>query len=132
MNEVQSSYMPIAVDPERTSVFTAVMGLENEKQTRKCSTKEYYHMTESTMYSRKLNDKKEQTGTQVIESNLPSKKTSVLSNYNMYIQYIIENIDTLLNFYNQDTAKSRFNLYQGRQRAPEIMGNMFIHGTKKI
>ncbi|KAG0776031.1 hypothetical protein G6F22_012868 [Rhizopus arrhizus] len=38
---------------------------------------------------------------------------------------------SLLDFYGKDTAHHRFQLYQGRQRAPEMMANMLTHGTAK-
>ncbi|KAI8072172.1 uncharacterized protein B0P05DRAFT_580302 [Gilbertella persicaria] len=37
----------------------------------------------------------------------------------------------LLTFYGKETAKCHFQLYQGRQRAPEMMVNMLTHGTAK-
>ncbi|KAG1300639.1 hypothetical protein G6F61_012835 [Rhizopus arrhizus] len=38
---------------------------------------------------------------------------------------------SLLDFYGKDTVHHRFQLYHGRQRAPEIMANMLTHGTAK-
>ena len=37
----------------------------------------------------------------------------------------------MLNFYGFNTTKDQFFLYQGRQRAPEIMANMIINGGSK-
>lgn len=47
--EVITSYRPMFIDPGRKSVFTAVVGLEDNHQVRKCSTSEYYHLTGSTL-----------------------------------------------------------------------------------
>ncbi|KAG1139363.1 hypothetical protein G6F38_009889 [Rhizopus arrhizus] len=38
---------------------------------------------------------------------------------------------SLLDFYGKDTVHHRFQLYQDRQRAPEMMANMLTHGTAK-
>ncbi|KAG1050437.1 hypothetical protein G6F43_007287 [Rhizopus delemar] len=38
---------------------------------------------------------------------------------------------SLLDFYGKDTAHHRFQLYQDRQRAPEMLANMLTHGTAK-
>ncbi|KAI9021561.1 hypothetical protein CLU79DRAFT_861583, partial [Phycomyces nitens] len=40
-------------------------------------------------------------------------------------------VDVLFRFYNQDTTKDRFNLYQGSQRGPEQLVNILTHGTVK-
>jgi hypothetical protein len=38
---------------------------------------------------------------------------------------------TLFEFYGFSTAHDRFNLYQGRQRTPDMMINMLLDGGKK-
>ncbi|KAI8970065.1 hypothetical protein BDF20DRAFT_889110, partial [Mycotypha africana] len=44
--ETTANYRPTFVDPGRKTVFTAAIGLEtNRHEIRRCSTKEYYHMT---------------------------------------------------------------------------------------
>ncbi|KAI8971504.1 hypothetical protein BDF20DRAFT_884870, partial [Mycotypha africana] len=54
LDEVDNTYLPITLDPGRKSVFTAAIGLEYNRQVRRCTTSEYYHMTGSTQYSTKL------------------------------------------------------------------------------
>ncbi|KAI8064785.1 uncharacterized protein B0P05DRAFT_554261 [Gilbertella persicaria] len=44
---------------------------------------------------------------------------------------MLENIGRIFSFYNQETAKETFFLYQGRQRAPGRMVKMLLDGTKK-
>ncbi|KAG0920399.1 hypothetical protein G6F32_015620 [Rhizopus arrhizus] len=44
---------------------------------------------------------------------------------------MLTHLDKLLDFYGKDTAHHRFQLYQGRQRALEMMANMLTHGTAK-
>ncbi|ORE05537.1 hypothetical protein BCV72DRAFT_330764 [Rhizopus microsporus var. microsporus] len=40
-------------------------------------------------------------------------------------------MDRLFTFYGFSTAKYRFNLYQGKQRAPEMMVNMLLNDSAK-
>ncbi|KAI8643374.1 hypothetical protein BD408DRAFT_151801 [Parasitella parasitica] len=129
LNEVSEKYNPIFIDPGRKSVFTATVGLEKQ-QVRKCPTKEYYHMTGSTAFCKMQNAQKESNGPQLIESKIPTAKTSKISKYEEYVYYILEHLDTFFGFYNFNTAKEHFNLYIGRQRAPQLMVNMLTNGTK--
>ena len=43
--EAHNQYHPMFLDPGRKSLFTAVVGVASAKQIRKCSVKEYYHLT---------------------------------------------------------------------------------------
>lgn len=129
--EIRNQYQPTFLDPGRKSLFTAVVGLEPAKQIRRASTKEYYHLTGSTVYSKKLESKKERSGVRTIESQIPTPKTTEPENFRNYVTYILANLDTLLKFYGKETSKYKFQLYQGRQRAPEMMVNMLTHGTAK-
>ncbi|KAL0083557.1 hypothetical protein J3Q64DRAFT_1862786 [Phycomyces blakesleeanus] len=56
--EVEESYLPIAVDPGRKTVFCAVADLDLD--VRRCTTKEYYHRPSSTRYSSELNKLKKE------------------------------------------------------------------------
>lgn len=130
-DEVIKQYQPTFLDPGRKSLFTAVDGVESVKQVRKASTKEYYHLTGSTVYSKKLESRKKRAGIVEIESKIPSPKTTELESYSNHIKYMLSHLDKLLMFYNKDTAHHHFQLYQGRQRAPEMVVNMLTHGTEK-
>ncbi|KAI7899543.1 uncharacterized protein BX663DRAFT_521252 [Cokeromyces recurvatus] len=44
---------------------------------------------------------------------------------------MLEHIDVLFDFYKDTSDESRFALYQGRQRAPEIMTNILLNGGLK-
>ncbi|KAI7906953.1 uncharacterized protein BX663DRAFT_426290 [Cokeromyces recurvatus] len=130
--EVAKDYHPIFVDPGRKSVFTAVSGLnESRHPIIRCSTKEYYHLTGSTVFSAQQQFLKSQNGIEDIESRIPTTKTSNPERFLDYVQYLFDNINTLFNFYNSSTAKKRFQLYQGRQKAQETMVNMLINGDTK-
>ncbi|KAI8968437.1 hypothetical protein BDF20DRAFT_896358, partial [Mycotypha africana] len=80
-DEVQDNYRPAFLDPGRRSVFTAAIGLDHNKlQVRSCSTKEYYHMTGSIRYAAKLEKKKAGT-IKMIESGIPTAKTSIIEQH---------------------------------------------------
>lgn len=129
--EVMDLYRPTFIDPGRKSVFTAVVGLGDKHQVRKCSTAEYYHLTGSTQYQKKLQRRKDEAGITLIESNTPTAKTVISAAYNIYTVYALNNKDDLFRFYGFQGAKDRFHLYQGRQKAPQIMVNMLVNGSKK-
>lgn len=130
--EVERIYQPVFIDPGRKAVYTAAIGLDTSNhQIRQCSTKEYYNLTGSTKYSSRLQKLKDSKGLTSIETNIPTQKTCSSILYDRFIQYIIIHKDKLFAFYGKDTAKDRFFLYQGRQRAPEIMVNMLLNGDKK-
>ncbi|KAG1394120.1 hypothetical protein G6F58_012175 [Rhizopus delemar] len=96
------------LDSGRKSLFTAVVGVASAKQIRKSSVKEYYHLTGSTVYSKKLELKKECSGIKTIESQIPTPKTAAVGSYDQYVKYTLTHLDKLLDFYGKDTAHRRF------------------------
>ncbi|KAL0076474.1 hypothetical protein F4703DRAFT_1883669 [Phycomyces blakesleeanus] len=125
-------YRPSFLDPGRKTVFTAAVGLDpNEHQLRHCTTKEYYHLTGSTLYARKLQQEKDTAGITAIESATPSAKTGRNIQFLRYADYMLPNMDTLFTFCDYNTAKYRFNLYQGKQRAPDMMVNILLSGSAR-
>ncbi|KAL0075567.1 hypothetical protein J3Q64DRAFT_1666990 [Phycomyces blakesleeanus] len=44
---------------------------------------------------------------------------------------MLPNMDTLFTFCDYNTAKYRFNLYQGKQRAPDMMVNILLSGSAR-
>ncbi|CEG75786.1 hypothetical protein RMATCC62417_10776 [Rhizopus microsporus] len=132
LEEVKQTYQPMSLDLGRKSVLTAAIGLDEAKyQIKHCSTAEYYYMTESTKRFRKLEKLKAEKGRKDIENNIPSPKISQCDAYLVYIDYILTHVGALFTFYDYKTAKDRFYLYQGRQRATEEMMNMLVHGGIK-
>ncbi|CEG80227.1 hypothetical protein RMATCC62417_14594 [Rhizopus microsporus] len=132
LEEVKQTYQPMFLDPGRKSVFTTAIGLDKTKhQIRRCSTPEYYHMTGSTKYIKKLEKLKAAKGIKEIETNMPSPKTSQCAAYLVYIEYILTHVGALFAFYDYKTAKDRFYLYQGRQIVAEEMVNLLVHGGIK-
>ncbi|KAI9485372.1 MAG: hypothetical protein EXX96DRAFT_544879 [Benjaminiella poitrasii] len=76
-------------------------------------------MKGSVFHHKYLNKKKKARGMDIIESSIPSPKTSRTSIYKTYVKYILTNLDALFTFYGCETAKDYFMLYQGRQRVQE-------------
>ncbi|KAI8968897.1 hypothetical protein BDF20DRAFT_916332 [Mycotypha africana] len=114
--EITANYRSAFVDPGRKAVFTAAIGLETERhEIRRCSTKEYYHMTGSTRINTELERKKANCTIKDIESNIPSCKTGSPEHYKIYTTYILQLLGTLFSFYGSDMGETRFRLYQGQQ-----------------
>ncbi|KAI7898983.1 uncharacterized protein BX663DRAFT_489551 [Cokeromyces recurvatus] len=100
--EVAKDYHPIFVDPGRKSVFTAVSDLNEPRYPIiRCSTKEYYHLTASTVsfYPAAIFEKSKRN------QEFPQPRHQTRSIFLDYVQYLFDNINTLFNFYNSSTAK---------------------------
>jgi hypothetical protein len=132
IEEVTQLYRTSFLDPGRKTVYTAAMGLdENQHEIRRCTTKEYYHLTGSTVYAKKLQQEKDTAGITAIEAATPTAKTARNISFIRFADHMLSNMDRLFTFYGFSTAKDRFNLYQGKQRAPEMMVNMLLNGGAK-
>lgn len=119
--EVEKVY----IDPGRKSAFTATINLDStQHRVRRCSTKEYYHFTGSTVYSSKLQERWAKRYHCDWTWNTDVKVYA-------YYNYMLTHLKTLFTFQGFHTAKSRFNLYKGKQRAREYMVNMLLDGTPK-
>ena len=113
-------------------MYTAAIGLDTSNhQIRQCSTKEYYNLNGLTKYLSRLQKLKDNKDLASIETNILTQKTCSSIFYDRFVQYIIIYKDKLFTFYDKNAAKDRFFLYQGRQRAPEIMVNMLLNRDKK-
>ncbi|KAI9472093.1 MAG: hypothetical protein EXX96DRAFT_582857 [Benjaminiella poitrasii] len=130
--EVKNTCRPAFLDPGRKRVFCASLGLDNKNhRIRQCTMKEYYHMTGSTRYlKKKLQQMKANRSIDTLESSIPWPKTTKVEQYSNYVTYLLRHIDQFFfPFYNFDTAKDRFHLYQGRQRTADNMVNIIINGS---
>ena len=67
------------LNPGLKSLFTAVIGVASAKQIRKCSVKEYDHLTGSTVYSKKLELKKKVFWHQ--DDRVPNSHTKISSSW---------------------------------------------------
>ncbi|KAI8982221.1 hypothetical protein BDF20DRAFT_973409 [Mycotypha africana] len=129
--DIEAGYRPCFIDPGRKDVFTAAIGLDDEKhQVRSCSTKEYYHMTGSIRYSARL-EKQKAGKIKGIEIDIPTAKTGSKAQYRCYAAYILQHLEDLFSFYGDGTAEDRFHLYQGRKCAVDKMVNMLINDSTK-
>jgi hypothetical protein len=130
--DIETYFQPIAVDPGRNQIFTAVTGSGSlPHEIRRCSTKEYYAMVGSDRRTSLLQISKREHGIDVIENQLPTSKTASLYRYRSYISYLLLKFEALASFYTMSTAEMRFRNYQGRQRAGEELVNMLTNGGKK-
>lgn len=111
---------------------TAAMGLNlGHHEIRRFNTKEYHHLTDLTVLSKKLRENKKEAGIAAIETAIPSAKTARNSSFWRLANHMLANVNTLFSLYNFRTTKGCFNPYQERQRAPEMMVNMLSEsGTK--
>lgn len=79
-------------------------------------------------YKPNQQEKRKETGIEDLETRIPTSKTTNIDSYKLYTRYMLTHLDTFFNFYGSSSAKGRFTLYQGRQRAPELMVDLPING----
>ncbi|KAI9478612.1 MAG: hypothetical protein EXX96DRAFT_571548, partial [Benjaminiella poitrasii] len=119
--EVKNTYRPAFLDPGRKIVFCV-----------SCTTKKYYDMTGSIRYLKKIRKMKANRSIDTFESLISPPKTIKLDQYSNYITYLLLHIDLFFfPFYNFDTAKDKFQLYQDRQRVADSMIKIIINGSSK-
>ncbi|ORE08523.1 hypothetical protein BCV72DRAFT_323548 [Rhizopus microsporus var. microsporus] len=100
------------------------MGLdENKHEIRRCTTKEYYHLTGSTVYAKKLQQEK--------DTATPTAKITRNISFLRFADHMLSKMERLFTFYGFSTAKYRLNLYQVKQKAPEMAVNMLLNGGAK-
>ena len=120
------------LDPGRTQVFTASWGHgQTSHQVRRCSTKEYTAMSGTKNRNLHMQLLKREAGIDIIESQIPTAKTASLETYQLYVHYILEHLDNLMNFYDSTHGVMRFNNYRGKQKAREAMAAMITTGGMK-
>ena len=96
-------------------------------QITKLSNGEYRHISctnslelkrhELKMQNFNDNNIAEERKIQLIESNMPSKKTMVIGRYMEYMEYIRNHCATITSFYDERFNKFKLYGYSGRQRA---------------
>lgn len=67
-------------------------------QLRRGTTKEYYHLTGSTVYSEKLREKKGIAGITAIEAATPTAKTARIFPFWRFANHMLTNMDALFSF----------------------------------
>ncbi|KAI8097986.1 uncharacterized protein B0P05DRAFT_461242, partial [Gilbertella persicaria] len=83
----------------------------------------YYHLTGSTVYTKRLRREKKAAST--------TAKTARNVSFSRFADHMLSYMDKLFAFYEFRTAKYRFSFYQGKQRALKIMVNMLLNGGAK-
>ena len=132
LEEIENFYRPCAVDPGVNTLLTAAYGHGREAhEIRQFSSKEFYSVSGSKQRTCMLNKEKERTGVRLIESSFPSGKTARYLQYLRYCNYFFANREALFGFYCSSRAQTRFQDYQGKQRALEEATNLLINGGKK-
>ncbi|RCH99070.1 hypothetical protein CU097_015215 [Rhizopus azygosporus] len=120
------------LDPGRNTVFTAAYGDDNGAyQVRRCTRKEYNTYSGSRRIAKEVDKRAEQERITEVLHNKPTEKTASTEQYSVHINYVLSNLSKYLEFYKSDTARTRFYLYQGRQRALEEMTNILVNGGKE-
>jgi len=118
------------VDPGRSQCFTAMKGISNPNNPTlimKLSNGEYKHMASIKLVERARHGLKVENfaplvllpefKVQLIESNMPSKKTMHQDRFLEYMEYVRDHCLLLTDFYDQRFNKFKFWGYCGRQRA---------------
>ncbi|KAI8891201.1 hypothetical protein K501DRAFT_166315, partial [Backusella circina FSU 941] len=129
--EVEEYYSPIYLEPGRKHVFTSVTRSDlRNNEVRKCSTKEYYTMTDSSKYQRSLDKEKINSNVKKMETDIPTEKTAIVTKYEEHIKYMLSNLASLFQFYVLNRAEARFHRFQGCQKARKEIVNILINGSK--
>lgn len=126
--EIDKHFIPISVDPGRTTFVTSY---RQDGQIRSVGQKEFYTMSGRTPMLKKLQRRKNECGIAQLESNMPSPKTSLLTQYNIYIVYLLKHLRIFFNFYNKNTAEDNWCLFTAKKAALDEAVNILINGGKK-
>ena len=107
------------VDPGGgTDIFVASDSNQGKHEIRCTSTKEYYRMCAYNRSNQKIKTWKDQNESlKVIERNMPSAKTSNLSTFDNYVQYLHVHHRTIVLHYNSRFNKENFKRYTKKQQA---------------
>jgi hypothetical protein len=121
-----------AIDPGRATVFTsASKENDGDYQMRRITRKEYDTYSGSKRITQEEAARCYKENMFEVFQNKPTAKTVSISKYAAYVEYAVLNMQKYFSYYSKDTCKSRFNLYQGRQRAIDEMGNVLLDGGRK-
>ncbi|KAI7861231.1 hypothetical protein BDF14DRAFT_1872744, partial [Spinellus fusiger] len=89
-------------------------------------------MTGSVRIAKQTTQRMNQEGLTDVFLNIPTSKTTSMTSYLCHVSYIFLHLQQILAFNNNNnTAETRFHLYQGVQRAHEEMVNILVNGGRK-
>ncbi|CEG78583.1 hypothetical protein RMATCC62417_13166 [Rhizopus microsporus] len=127
-DEVDKYFRSCTVDPGRKDAFVSYHG---GTDVRRLSSAAYYGMGGTVKRQKLQQGRKKSLGIERIETDMPSPKTASIQQYMLYLTYILQHMDVLLNFYNFETAKLKWLNYVGSQKAIQESVNILLNGGKK-
>jgi hypothetical protein len=95
------------------------------------SNNEWYQKAGFTKRRRNQQRRKRDQNIDVIESSLPTKKTSDYGTFLEYCEIIFLNLPELLLFYGSDYSEESFLKYVGSQKMANEVVNTFLNASKK-
>ncbi|ORE04606.1 hypothetical protein BCV72DRAFT_312482 [Rhizopus microsporus var. microsporus] len=101
-DKVEKYFRPYTVDQGRKDAFVSYY---RGTDVRRLSSAEYYGMGGKIKRQKLQQERKKSLGIERIEANMSSSKTASLQRYMSYINYMLQHMDILLNFYNFEAAK---------------------------
>ncbi|GAA5809482.1 hypothetical protein MFLAVUS_002890 [Mucor flavus] len=133
LEEIGTRFHLWGVDPGQKNIFTASDGHGEEvHQVWKYSAAEYYTRAGFKRTNQRIIDQKNEDGNFLqAERQITTYKTANLQIFILYVHSVLNNLNTLLAFYDDRFTALRFLNYIGRQRADTEMINIFVTGGKK-
>ncbi|KAI7903923.1 uncharacterized protein BX663DRAFT_542240 [Cokeromyces recurvatus] len=125
--EVDKHFRPCTVDPGRRDPFVSYHG---GTDIRRLSSIEYYNMGGSVRRMKEQQKRKQRLGIEKIETDIPSPKTASVEQFVLYITYMLQHMNTLLNFYGFETFKIKRLNYLSSQKTIQESVNILINGGK--
>jgi hypothetical protein len=116
------------VDPGHRYLFTAV---NMDGSCTRFSNNKWYQKAGFTKRRRNQQRRKRDQNIDVIESSLPTKKTSDYGTFLEYCEIIFLNLPELLLFYGSDYSEESFLKYVGSQKMANEVVNTFLNASKK-
>ncbi|KAI7904884.1 uncharacterized protein BX663DRAFT_484956 [Cokeromyces recurvatus] len=98
---------------------------------RRLSSIKYYNMGGNVRRMKEQQKRKQRLGIEKIETDIPSPKTGSVEQFVLYITYMLQHMNTLLNFYGFKTSNIKWLNYLSSQKAIQESVNILINDGKK-
>ncbi|GAA5807598.1 hypothetical protein MFLAVUS_000964 [Mucor flavus] len=133
LEEIGTRFHLWGVDPGQKNIFTASDGHgEEAHQVRKYSAAEYYTRAGFKRTNQRIIDlKNEDEKFLQAERQITIDKTAILQIFILYVHSVLNNLNTLLAFYDDRFAALRFLNHISRQCADAKIINIFVTSGKK-
>jgi hypothetical protein len=130
--EVNELFEPCAVDPGRTNAMTIAYGCgQDSHMLRNFTTKEYYNAVNSPASKKRLQQEKDTAGITPIETSLPTAKTVNITSYISHVEYLLQHLTDLYQFYGPSNGKEKYFRYKNTQKARSEAVSILVNGGKK-